>query len=87
MQKTITRQQVGMFLAMMPNEAIVEGEAKLKEKIGEENFNILKDLENQILRELAEGKTEFTVDIPDHIVELVNQQEDEEEEVEVEDAN
>lgn len=87
MQKTITRQQVGMFLAMMPNEAIVEGEAKLKEKIGEENFNILKDLENQIFRELAEGKTEFTVDIPDHIVELVNQQEDEEEEVEVEDAN
>ena len=43
----------------------------------------MREIENQILRELGEGKTEFTVDIPDDILAVIepedNDEEDEEE--------
>lgn len=84
MIKTFTRAQVCLFLAAFDsNKELEEKENELIEKIGPENTARMREIENQILRELGEGKTEFTVDIPDDILAIIepedNDEEDEEE--------
>ncbi len=85
MIKTITRQQVGMFLAFNNNEDITNGENELLQNISPELANKLKEIEKTVLEGLANGETEWTYEIPDELIpEWMKETNDEEDEIEEE---
>ena len=85
MIKTITRQQVGMFLAFNNNEDITNGENELLQNISPELANKLKEIEKTVLEGLANGETEWTYEIPDELIpEWMKETNEEEEEIEEE---
>lgn len=85
MIKTITRQQVGMFLAFNNNDDITNGENELLQNISPELANKLKEIEKTVLEGLANGETEWTYEIPDELIpEWMKETNDEEDETEEE---
>ena len=67
MTRTITRKQIGMYLAAFTTAEIEAQETELKEHISPELFNLLKTQETTVLNELATGKETWTFDIPDEL--------------------
>lgn len=68
MTRTITRKQIGLYLAAFSQAEIDAQETELKEKISPELFNLLKEQENTVISELATGKETWTFEIPDELV-------------------
>lgn len=81
MTRTITRKQVGAYLALFDTEEINAQENELKENISPELLNLLKEQEQRVLQGLANGEEEWTFEIPDELVpEWMKETENEEDE-------